>query len=106
MATEAEEAIIDPRNEVWVSAVSIWEAEIKVASGKLKLGEDLIVAAAHGGFDELEITHQHASVAGRLPMHHKDPFDRMLIAQALVEELHVVTRDPRFEAYGVPVLAA
>lgn len=106
MAPEAEEAIIDPGNDVWVSPASIWEAEIKIASGKLKVDGDLIEAAVQGGFDELAITGRHASAAGRLPPHHKDPFDRMLIAQALVEELRVVTRDPLFDAYDVPVLAA
>lgn len=103
---EASQAIGDPANEGWVSAATIWEAEIKTALGKLAIGGDLVSGALRNGFTELAVTFEHAVVAGRLPPHHGDPFDRMLVAQAQVESLTLVTRDPVFGKYDVPVLAA
>ncbi len=89
-----------------MSPVSIWEAEIKVARGKLRIDGDLIEMSRLGGFAELAVTFEHALIAGRLPPHHHDPFDRLLIGQATVEGLTIVTRDARFSAYDVPVLSA
>jgi PIN domain nuclease of toxin-antitoxin system len=102
----AAEAIRAPGNEVVVSAVSVWEAEIKAASGKLRLEADLEVEPAEHGFGSLHITAAHAVKAARLPPHHGDPFDRMLVAQAQVEGLTIVSRDPVFTAYQVAVLTA
>jgi PIN domain nuclease of toxin-antitoxin system len=89
-----------------VSAASIWEAAVKVALGKLHLGRDLATETVAHGFAPLEIGFLHAVEAGGLPPHHGDPFDRMLVAQARVEGLTLVTRDPIFGRYDVPVLAA
>jgi PIN domain nuclease of toxin-antitoxin system len=98
----AREIIINPNNEVFVSAASIWEISIKVALGRIEVAlEDLDAAVADANFQPLPITFQHAATAGRLPNRHRDPFDRMLIAQASVEELRVVTHDRVFERYSL-----
>jgi PIN domain nuclease of toxin-antitoxin system len=90
---------------VYVSAATIWEIAIKVAAGRLKVGTaDLVAEIVANGFRELPIRATHASEAGRLPRHHDDPFDRMLIAQAAAEGLKIVTHDPLFAAYGVAVV--
>ena len=89
-----------------MSAASIWEAEIKAASGKLRLDADLEAEPAEHGFGSLDITAAHAIAAARLPMHHGDPFDRMLVAQAELEGLTIVSRDPVFDRYPVAVLRA
>jgi PIN domain nuclease of toxin-antitoxin system len=79
---------------------------IKQALGKLEVPDDLDAVLESGGFTSLPITIAHALVAGALPRHHDDPFDRMLVAQALAEGLTVVTADARFATYGVAVIAA
>jgi PIN domain nuclease of toxin-antitoxin system len=89
-----------------VSAVSPWEIEIKRATGKLKAPHDLPKRLRELGFAPLSITVEHGVAAGMLPLHHRDPFDRMLIAQAQLEGLTIVTRDPRFDPYGVALLPA
>ncbi len=96
----------DGRNEVFASAASVWEIEIKRALGKLKAPDDLIDALMATGFRPLPMSLEHANLAGSLPLHHRDPFDRMLIAQAQLESLTIVTRDERFARYGVQLLAA
>jgi PIN domain nuclease of toxin-antitoxin system len=96
----------DPTNDVVISAVSSWEASIKVSSGKLTLPISIDDALARSRFDQLEIRHEHGIAAGGLPLHHRDPFDRMLIAQAQLEGLTIVTRDRRFAAYDVALLPA
>jgi PIN domain nuclease of toxin-antitoxin system len=106
IAAEAAVAIRAPENTVVVSAVSIWEVEIKVQIGKLELEVDLGAGSAEHGFEPLAITFAHARAAGRLPPHHGDPFDRMLVAQAQLEGLTLVSRDPVFEHYPVSVLRA
>ncbi len=98
-------AIRDPANTVFVSAASGWEIAIKVALGKLSADLDEIVrATADVGFEELAVTLVHARRVGALPLHHRDPFDRMLVAQAFEEGLTVVTRDGAVREYGVPTL--
>jgi PIN domain nuclease of toxin-antitoxin system len=98
-------AIRNPSNAVYVSAASVWEVAIKVALGKLKADLDVIVrSVAEVGFEELPITLAHARRVFALPPHHRDPFDRMLVAQALEEGLTVVSRDPSLGAYRVPTV--
>lgn len=100
-------AIRDPANAVLVSAASAWEIAIKVAIGKLSANVDEIVRAGlEAGFDELAITLAHAVRVRSLPPHHRDPFDRMLVAQAVEEGLTVVTRDAVVARYGVSTLWA
>ena len=89
-----------------MSAVTVWELEIKRASGKLKAPRQLLRRVEEEEFTPLAITLEHGVAAGELPSHHGDPFDRMLIAQARVERLIVVTRDPRFASYAVKTLPA
>lgn len=98
------ERIADPGALVVVSAASIWEAAVKAGLGKLEMPEALGDAVIQEGFEALNITFEHAEQAGNLPHHHRDPFDRMLVAQALTERLTIVTHDPAFDAYGVDVL--
>jgi PIN domain nuclease of toxin-antitoxin system len=88
----------------YVSAASLWEISIKQASGKLQAPANLIEKVADAKFDELAVTFRHAIIAGSLPPHHADPFDRMLVAQAQSEGLTLVTCDPNIVAYEVPVL--
>lgn len=106
LAPPAVDALGDPATTAVVSAATFWEIEIKRALGKLDSPADAIGQAAASGFHQLSMTAEHAVAAGRLPRHHDDPFDRMLIAQALSEGLTVVTRDRRFARYDVQVLAA
>jgi PIN domain nuclease of toxin-antitoxin system len=101
---EARDLIASPDNLVLVSAASVWEIAIKRSLGKLRTGEDLVAAIDEAGFDPLPITFEHAEIAGALPAHHNDPFDRMLIAQAQVLGSAVVTRDAAFSAYSVDVI--
>jgi PIN domain nuclease of toxin-antitoxin system len=106
LSAQAREAVADPANLVAVSAASAWEISIKKALGKLAAPDDLEHQLEAGGFEPLPISVAHAVAAGHLPRHHEDPFDRMLIAQALAEGLTVVTRDKRFYDYGIPLLTA
>lgn len=105
MRAEARDAVTDPENVVFFSAANVWEIEIKVTSGKLtRPAADVVGAAVQQGYTELPISARHAEAAGRLPTHHHDPFDRVIIAQALSEDLIVVTRDGVFDRYDVSVL--
>jgi PIN domain nuclease of toxin-antitoxin system len=106
LATPAAAAIRSPDNEQFVSAASIWEAEVKVQLGRLELEFDLAAGWLAHGFEALPITFDHATAAGRLPPYHGDPFDRMLVAQAQLEGLTLVTRDPVFDSYAVSVIRA
>lgn len=104
LAPDAAAAIADPRALVVVSAASIWEAGIKAALGKLSLPGSLVEAVREEGLEPLAISLAHAELAGRLPPHHRDPFDRMLVAQALAEDLTIVTRDRAFGPYEARTL--
>ncbi len=84
-----------------VSAVSIWEIAIKRALGKLSAPPDLLDLLEGARVDLLGITARHAHATGDLPLHHRDPFDRLIVAQAQLEGLPVVTVDPTFARYGV-----
>jgi PIN domain nuclease of toxin-antitoxin system len=91
-------------NVVWVSAASGWEVAIKQGLGKLRLADSFQWMVEDSDFDELPVTLRHAEHVVTLPAHHTDPFDRMLIAQARVERAAIVTHDPQFERYDVPVV--
>jgi len=106
LSERATSAIADEANQVLVSAASVWEAELKAARGNLDLRVDLAAEAADNGFTQIAITSEHAIAAARLPLHHGDPFDRMLVAQARLERLTLVSRDAAFAAYDVDLLAA
>jgi PIN domain nuclease of toxin-antitoxin system len=107
LSTAAEKAMRDAANVKFVSIASLWEIAIKVNLGKIQFDFALkdfaeLIAANH--FDILPIGFEHTLIVGALPSHHRDPFDRMLIAQASVEGLAIVTRDTHFSDYDVPVL--
>lgn len=106
LTDQARDAVADPANPVMVSAVSAWEISIKKSLGKLTAPDDLERQVVDGGFIPLPISIAHGIAAGQLPRHHDDPFDRMLIAQAIVEGCTIVTGDPQFDPYHVPVLPA
>jgi len=99
-------AIESPLNDVVVSVGSIWELEIKRALGKLRIEVELLAELERVGFDVLAISAADATAAARLPLHHRDPFDRMLVAQAQRLGAVVATRDPAFAHYEVDVLPA
>lgn len=106
LSQSAREVIANPNNLILVSAVSAWEISIKKAIGKLEAPSDLPSAIKRNRFEPLPILIQDGLEAGALPNHHKDPFDRMLIAQALSNKLTVITRDDKFEQYKVFLLGA
>jgi PIN domain nuclease of toxin-antitoxin system len=95
---------------IWISSVSIWEISIKAALGRLDLldpfEEQLYAEMEQSGFRELRVTFAHALAVRKLPLHHSDPFDRMLIAQAQHQKLTVLTGDGAFAAYGVRTIDA
>jgi PIN domain nuclease of toxin-antitoxin system len=97
--------IAEPANNVYVSAASAWEIAIKRGLGKLAAPSDFESAIDACGFRALPVTVAHALATERLPFHHRDPFDRLLVAQAQLEGAIVVTRDPVLSHYGVPVIA-
>ncbi len=89
---------------VYVSAASAWEAAIKTQLGKLRFPGSFGAAVLESEFAQLEVTFPHAEAVRDLPSHHNDPFDRILVAQATVEGLTLVTADRKLEPYRVPVL--
>ena len=107
---EARVRIADPSVIVFVSAASAWEIAIKSGLGRLHLApppeECIPPEIERGGFRPLAITVEHALAVRSLARHHHDPFDRLLIAQAMCEGLGIVTTDPAFAAYGVATIAA
>ncbi|MBA3498133.1 MAG: type II toxin-antitoxin system VapC family toxin [Gemmatimonadales bacterium] len=105
LAAAARRAIEDA-DAVYVSAASAWEIAIKTALGRLRPSRTVEDAVRESGFLELPVTFRHTARVAVLPAHHRDPFDRLLVAQAEVEALTVVTRDPVFGRYPVAVIGA
>ena len=105
LSSQARRVIEDGSNEIMVSAASAWEIATKVRLGRLPTGEELVGDLDRYlkrlGFDVLPITLQHTVRAGKLPGEHRDPFDRMLIAQAQMEDLAIISNDRVFDAYHV-----
>jgi PIN domain nuclease of toxin-antitoxin system len=105
LTAKARSAIADPATEKFVSAVSAWEIVTKWRSGKELGFAPMAVNFARviqaQGFRELALAVKHAELSANLPMHHRDPFNRMLIAQALLENMAIVTGDSIFDLYGV-----
>jgi len=105
LSVAAHEAMTDPANDLLVSAATLWEIAIKVGLEKLKLSmtyrQWMSQAIADLDLAVLPITVEYADVQAGLPQHHRDPFDRMLIAQAMVEQIPIVSGDPAFDAYPV-----
>lgn len=105
LSSEAREEIA-AAGAVWFSAASAWEIAINRTLGRLDVPKDYLGHVERAGIRPLPITVEHAEIAGGLPRHHDDPFDRMLVAQSRVEGLTIVTADRRLADYGVPVLTA
>jgi PIN domain nuclease of toxin-antitoxin system len=101
LAVQAKNAIADPDNLVFVSAASAWEIAIKKSLGKLQAPDDLAAQIKAKNFIPLAISVEHAVMVEQLPMHHQDPFDRILIAQGMYEQLVIITRDRQFDFYQV-----
>jgi len=104
--TAAARRAIETADAVYVSAASAWEVAIKTGLGRLCPTRTVEEAASDSGFLELPVTFRHAERVTELPPHHRDPFDRMLVAQAEVEDLVLVTRDPVFARYGAAAIGA
>ncbi len=100
----AQEAIEQPDAQLLASAVNVWEIAIKRKIGKLEAPGDVIERIDDAGTEILAITARHAQTGGGLPLHHRDPFDRLLIAQAKIEGCAILTKDTAFASYGVPVV--
>jgi PIN domain nuclease of toxin-antitoxin system len=104
LSTTARDALADPANEPFVSTASVWEIAIKRALGKLSAPDDLPDRIADEGFSWLPVSAAHAWQVHELPPHHRDPFDRLLVAQARLERLPIVSADSRFNNYEVKIV--
>ena len=106
LGANARETIADSDSEAFVSIASLWELAIKRAKGKIGTPDNLASTCEKDGMMLLAISPFHAEQAASLPLHHRDPFDRMLVAQAQAEGLTIVTRDAAILRYGVRTMAA
>jgi PIN domain nuclease of toxin-antitoxin system len=104
ISRRAREAIATVENKVLISAVAIWEVAIKRGLGKLDAPANLLEQLERAGVDLLPITARHANRVGALSPHHRDPFDRLLVAQAELDNLALVTADPELGRYGIEVV--
>lgn len=98
--------ITDEANELFLSVISAWEIGIKSAIGKLRAPGDIEGGMRAFGAAPLVVSMPHVLHAARLPLHHRDPFDRLIVAQAMVENMSLVTRDPALARYDVAIVAA
>ena len=106
LSKTANAAIADSRNMVFISTASIWEISIKRALGKLTIPPDFQNVLSQQPFLFLDVATDHAHEVANLPLHHRDPFDRMLIVQAQIERLTIITRDEWIKEYDVPFIEA
>ncbi len=106
LSTEARKAIADGSNSIYLSAAAAWEMAIKKALGRLEFPSNLEQVLQDDHIEVLPIGLSHALAVADLPVHHQDPFDRMLIAQAQIEGLVLITRDAQIAPYDVDVLLA
>ena len=106
LSEKAKTAITDGNNLVLISAAVIWEIWIKQALGKLEIPSNFRQVLDRQPFEMLTISAEHAHAVADLPAHHRDPFDRMLIAQAMAERLTIVTRDTIMKQYKIPIIIA
>jgi PIN domain nuclease of toxin-antitoxin system len=104
LSPRARDYIGDGRNEISVSVATLWEIAIKRSIGKLRFPDELEQVMREEAFVLLPISLSHLRAIGDMPLHHRDPFDRLLIAQALTEGIPIATADRRFAAYGVQIV--
>jgi PIN domain nuclease of toxin-antitoxin system len=98
------DVIAEPSNEIYVSAASVWEIGIKRAIGKLRFAQRIVQSILAHRFQLLPISGEHAEHAAELPLHHADPFDRLLVAQAYLERMILGTQDLKMRPYEVPTV--
>ena len=106
LSARARDALENAHNDVFVSAVSAWEITVKRAKGRMTAPDNLSAVIEERGFTHLPLTFHHAEQAASLPLHHRDPFDRFLVAQAQIEGLVLVTRDAQIPLYGIRTMDA
>ena len=106
LSKEASQVICDSANLIFVSAATAWEISIKKSLGKLEAPDDIEDALLVNRFQPLPITFPHALLAGQLPRHHDDPFDRLLVAQSRIENLTLITRDQKQLLYDIQAIVA
>ena len=106
LSTEAQEIILDRDNIICVSLVSLWEISIKKNIGRLDIPEEFFEVVRTGGFEILTLTMDQIEQYQTLPLHHRDPFDRMLVVQALQQKLILITRDSKISKYDLEILKA
>ena len=104
LGDDAKRQMADEDNPLLLSAAVVWEVAIKRSLGKLDAPPDFAVTLLRAGAEPLAVTWEHGEAVSDLPWHHRDPFDRMLIAQATIEEAAVVSRDEALRPYGVPLV--
>jgi PIN domain nuclease of toxin-antitoxin system len=103
LSARAGELLADPASEVLLSAAVVWEVAIKRSLGKLSVPEGFAGLLLEAGAAALAVTVEHAEAVEKLPWHHRDPFDRMLVAQAQIERAVLLSSDPALRSYDVPV---
>ena len=104
LSTAARKAIADPSNLIVVSSALLWECAIKASIGKLDLPDDFFDAIPEAGYEVMPIRIAHLNIYRTLPLYHRDPFDRMLVAQAMAEGLTLISRDAEIARYQVGIL--
>ena len=105
LSPAARDAIANPSNLIVVSSASLWECAIKASIGELDLPEDFFDSVPEAGYEVMPIRISHLNIYRTLPMHHRDPFDRMLVAQARAEAMTLISRDPEVAKYDIEILA-
>jgi PIN domain nuclease of toxin-antitoxin system len=103
ISARATDLLLDESNAISVSAVSVWEIAIKRSLGKLRIEDDWVRALPRLDFDPMPITAEHAARVEDLPWHHRDPFDRLLVSQAILEKHEIVSTDPQMSQYDIEV---
>lgn len=106
LSTEAQEIIVDHNNIICVSLISLWEISIKQNIGRLDIPKEFFEVVSKGGFEMLGLTMEQIKKYRTLPLHHRDPFDRMLIVQARQQKLIFITRDSEISKYDVEIIKA
>lgn len=106
LSAETRRLIANRDNIVYSSIASLWEISIKHSLGRLDLPDQFFDTITHGGYELLHIAIPHIKIYASLPLHHRDPFDRILVAQAIAEQLTIITRDPEVQQYDVRTLPA
>lgn len=104
LSPAAREVIAEASNLIFVSSASLWECAIKASIGKLDLPDDFFDSIPEAGYEVMPMRIPHFNVYRTLPVHHRDPFDRMLVAQASAEALILISRDPEIAKYDVQIL--